>query len=270
MGLIKKNKKKKALTIRGGAGAEQSPYRPQAVEKFPPCIKACPSGNDIRGWLTIIAQREKIGLSIEEACDQAWMIEMETNPMPSIMGRVCPHPCEGECNRKEKDGAVAINSVERYFGDHAIKRGLKAPTLDEAPVRGEGRRGRLRSLRPVLRLPDGPARIQGDHVREPAQARRHVALRHPRIPAAPRHHRRRVPARVRPGRGLQAQHDHRQGNHLRGPDQGLRRGVRRASAPTRAASWAAPARTAPASTPAPSSCARPTPATVPTWAATWS
>ncbi|MCP4572644.1 MAG: FAD-dependent oxidoreductase [bacterium] len=133
MGLIKKNKKKKELTIRGGAGAEQSPYRPKAVKKHPPCIGACPSGNDIRGWLTTIQLREKIGLSTEEACDQAWAIEMETNPMPSIMGRVCPHPCEGECNRKEKDGAVGINSVERFFGDHAIKRGLKATMLEEGP-----------------------------------------------------------------------------------------------------------------------------------------
>jgi len=134
MGLLKKNKKKKALKIHGGAGGEQSPYRPQAVEKFPPCIKTCPSGNDIRGWLTVIAQREAMGLSVEEATEKAWLIEMETNPMPSIMGRVCPHPCEGGCNRKEKeDGAVAINAVERYFGDFAIEKGLKAPMLEEGP-----------------------------------------------------------------------------------------------------------------------------------------
>ncbi len=130
MGLIKKNKKKKQLTIRGGAGAEQSPYRPQAVEKHPPCIGTCPSGNDIRAWLTTIAQRETLGLSVEEATEKAWQIEMETNPMPSVMGRVCPHPCESGCNRKEKDGAVAINSVERHFGDFAIEKGLKAPMLD--------------------------------------------------------------------------------------------------------------------------------------------
>jgi NADPH-dependent glutamate synthase beta subunit-like oxidoreductase/Pyruvate/2-oxoacid:ferredoxin oxidoreductase delta subunit len=133
MGLIKKNKKKKELTIRGGAGAEQSPYRPQAIEKHPPCIGTCPSGNDIRGWLTTIAQRENLGLSVEEATEKAWLIEMETNPMPSVMGRVCPHPCETGCNRKEKDGAVAINSVERYFGDFAIEKGLKAPMLEEGP-----------------------------------------------------------------------------------------------------------------------------------------
>ncbi len=130
MGLLKKNKKKKPLKIHGGAGGEQSPYRPQANEKFPPCIKACPSGNDIRGWLSTIAQRERLGLSVDEACEKAWLIEMETNPMPSIMGRVCPHPCEDGCNRQEKDGAVAINSVERFFGDYALEHDLKAPTLD--------------------------------------------------------------------------------------------------------------------------------------------
>lgn len=130
MGLIKKDKKKKPLTVHGGAGAEQSPYRPQAVEKHPPCIGTCPSGNNIRLWLTTLAQRETLGLSVEEATEKAWLIEMETNPMPSIMGRVCPHPCEDGCNRKEKDGAVAINSVERYFGDFAIEKGLKAPMLE--------------------------------------------------------------------------------------------------------------------------------------------
>ena len=133
MGLIKKNKKKKELTIRGGTSGEQSPYRPQAVKKHPPCSKTCPSGNDIRGWLTAIALREKTGKSLEDALDEAFMIEMETNPMPSIMGRVCPHPCEEGCNRGEKDGAVGINSVERFIGDKAIERGLKPPTVEGGP-----------------------------------------------------------------------------------------------------------------------------------------
>jgi formate dehydrogenase major subunit len=71
-----------------------------------------------------------MGLSLEEAYDKAWMIEMETNPFPSIMGRVCPHPCEHECNRLAKDGSVAINSIERDIGDWGIERGLKLPTLE--------------------------------------------------------------------------------------------------------------------------------------------
>jgi len=138
MGLLKKNKVKKPLKIHGGATVgEQSPYRPQVVEKTPPCIKTCPSGNDIRGWLTTIAQREKLGLSLEEACDRAWLLEMETNPLPSIMGRICPHPCESECNRKEKEGAVGINGVERFIGDHALERGLKAPLFNGGASRDE-------------------------------------------------------------------------------------------------------------------------------------
>jgi NADPH-dependent glutamate synthase beta subunit-like oxidoreductase len=143
MGLLKKKdkkKKKSSIGMRsgGGAGGEISPLRPVAVEKLPPCTGHCPSGNDIRGWLTTIAQREKMGVSLEDACDKAWFIEVETNPFPSVMGRVCPHPCEAHCNRKEKeDGAVAINAVERFFGDWAIKRKLELPRIEEEGPKDE-------------------------------------------------------------------------------------------------------------------------------------
>ncbi len=137
MGLLKKKDKKRSKSRMarlsgggGGSGSEISPLRPQYVEKLPPCVGHCPSGNDIRGWLTIVAQRDKLGISLEEALDRAWRIEVETNPFPAVMGRVCPHPCEGECNRKVKDGAVAINSVERVIGDWGLERGLELPTLD--------------------------------------------------------------------------------------------------------------------------------------------
>ena len=39
------------------------------------------------------------------------------------MGRVCYHPCESACNRGQLDEAVGINSVERFLGDEAIRRG---------------------------------------------------------------------------------------------------------------------------------------------------
>ncbi len=134
MGLLKKTKKKplKAkFSGGGGGGSEISPLRPQLVEKLPPCLGHCPSGNDIRGWLKVLAEREKTGMTVEEAWDAAWKIEVETNPFPATMGRVCPHPCEEHCNRKEKEGAVAINSVERAIGDWGIHRGLALPTVDD-------------------------------------------------------------------------------------------------------------------------------------------
>ncbi len=136
MGLLKKKDKKKKHSMSrfssggGGGGTEISPLRPAYVEKLPPCLGHCPSGNDIRGWLKLIAEREKTGMSLEEACDAAWRLEVETNPFPAVMGRVCPHPCEDHCNRKEKDGAVAINSVERFIGDWGLERNLQLPTLD--------------------------------------------------------------------------------------------------------------------------------------------
>ena len=134
MGLLKKKKDATPFKARstggGGSPSEISSLRPQAVEKLPPCTSHCPSGNDIRGWLTTIAQREKIGLSLEEACDAAWYTEVETNPFPSVMGRVCPHPCEAKCNRNEKDGAVDINSVERFIGDWGIERKLTLKPLE--------------------------------------------------------------------------------------------------------------------------------------------
>ncbi|MGD8395142.1 MAG: hypothetical protein PVF43_06675, partial [Candidatus Eiseniibacteriota bacterium] len=100
MSLLKKKKKVKPLRATGsGTVGEQSPYRPRQVEKNPPCIKHCPSGNDIRGWLSILAQREKMGLTVDEAFEKAFLLEAETSPFPAIMGRVCPHPCEHECNR---------------------------------------------------------------------------------------------------------------------------------------------------------------------------
>jgi NADPH-dependent glutamate synthase beta subunit-like oxidoreductase/Pyruvate/2-oxoacid:ferredoxin oxidoreductase delta subunit len=131
MALLKKKDDKKQFVARstGGGGGEISPLRPLAAPKLPPCIAKCPSDNDIRGWLTTIAQREKTGLTLEEACDRAWAIEVETNPFPAVMGRVCPHPCEGECNRNDKDGAVGINSVERFLGDWAIERKLRLSPL---------------------------------------------------------------------------------------------------------------------------------------------
>jgi len=133
VGLLKKKKKKKGAAPRfaaGGSAGEISALRPQAVDKLPPCVGKCPSDNDVRGWLTTIALREKHGISLEAAMDQAWNIEVETNPFPAVMGRVCPHPCEDECNRQHKDGAVAINSVERAIGDWGIDRGLKLSSIN--------------------------------------------------------------------------------------------------------------------------------------------
>ncbi len=131
MGLLKPVTKKPPLRM-GGSGATQvSSLRPQAVEKLAPCIGNCPSGSDIRGWITTIAQREKSGLTEEQALEKAWRTIVEYNPFPAVMGRVCPHPCEENCNRREKDGAVAVNALERFVGDWGLEKGLSLTRLEE-------------------------------------------------------------------------------------------------------------------------------------------
>ena len=110
---------------------EMSPLRPKYAEKTPPCVSHCPNEADIRGWLTTIAQAEAYGRTDEQALELAWQTITDLNPFPAICGRVCPHPCEAECNRKDKDGSVAINALERFVGDFGIARGLRPTSLSE-------------------------------------------------------------------------------------------------------------------------------------------
>jgi NADPH-dependent glutamate synthase beta subunit-like oxidoreductase/Pyruvate/2-oxoacid:ferredoxin oxidoreductase delta subunit len=120
---------KKPVIKQAPVGTEVSPLRPQYIAKTPPCMGGCPSGTDIRGVLTTIAQAEAYGRTQEQAFEIAWGMITERNPFPAVCGRVCPHPCEDACNRNSKDGAVAVNAVERAVGDFALSKGLQLRKL---------------------------------------------------------------------------------------------------------------------------------------------
>ncbi len=90
--------------------------KPVYLDRLPPCNATCPAGENIQGWLFHAESGNY---------EQAWRSLVDNNPLPAIMGRVCYHPCEGACNRQHVDAAVGINSVERFLGDEAIKRGWK-------------------------------------------------------------------------------------------------------------------------------------------------
>ncbi len=122
---------KKPVIKTATAGAEVSSLRPRYVEKTPPCIAHCPNGTDIREWLNVIAQAQAYGRANEQAYQIAWEKITDRNPFPAVCGRVCPHPCEDACNRKDKDGPVAINALERFVGDFGIAKRLKLSRLSE-------------------------------------------------------------------------------------------------------------------------------------------
>jgi len=130
MGLFKEVKKPVIKTVFPAAD-EISPLRPLFVAKAPPCASGCPNGNEVRGSLVMIAQAKDYGLSTEQAFERAWNHIVERNPLPAVTGRICPHPCEGNCNRSAKDGAVALHAIERMLGDFAIARKLKLPRAAE-------------------------------------------------------------------------------------------------------------------------------------------
>jgi NADPH-dependent glutamate synthase beta subunit-like oxidoreductase len=101
--------------------------RPVYVDRLPPCNHACPAGENIQAWLFHAESGDY---------ESAWRTLTEDNPLPAVMGRVCYHPCETACNRAHIDEAVGINSVERFLGDEAIRRGWRfAP-----PARETGKR----------------------------------------------------------------------------------------------------------------------------------
>ena len=97
---------------------------PTYIQSTPPCQGSCPSGEDIRGYLNIVRGIEKppVGADGKPAMswqEYAWRRLTEANPFPSVMGRVCPAPCETGCNRNEVEDHVGINSVEHFLGDWA-------------------------------------------------------------------------------------------------------------------------------------------------------
>ena len=106
--------------------ADHSHKCPTYVQSTPPCQGSCPSGEDIRGYLNIVRGIEKppAGMPWQE---YAWRRLTEANPLPSVMGRVCPAPCESGCNRNEVEDYVGINSVEHFLGEWAIEHKLSFP-----------------------------------------------------------------------------------------------------------------------------------------------
>lgn len=125
-----------ALQARAGANTcAEALVRPSQSGKSAPCVLGCASGNEVCQWIGLVAQRAKLGLSEAQAYARAWRLITETNPFPATLGRICPHPCETACNRAGKDGAVAINAMERFLGDWALQHELQL-TRHDGPASG--------------------------------------------------------------------------------------------------------------------------------------
>jgi heterodisulfide reductase subunit A-like polyferredoxin len=95
-------------------------YRPYA-QAFPniftiekgeraPCGLTCPAQINVQGYVALIGAGKY---------SEALSLIYENLPLPGVLGRICPHPCEKECNRKDLDKPVAICGLKRFLADQA-------------------------------------------------------------------------------------------------------------------------------------------------------
>lgn len=107
--------------------------RPHRRELTPPCNHGCPAGNDVQGFIQLLAQ---------DKVDEALRRILETSPFPGICGRVCPAPCMEACNRRDYDEGINVRELERYAADHGRPPRPTEPTREErVAVVGSGPAG---------------------------------------------------------------------------------------------------------------------------------
>jgi len=87
-----------------------------------PCVITCPAGINVQGYVQLVGQGKY---------KEAVQLIMEKLPLPRVLGRVCPHPCEKQCRRGETDQAVAIRELKRFAADQVDPAELPLPEIKD-------------------------------------------------------------------------------------------------------------------------------------------
>jgi formate dehydrogenase (NADP+) beta subunit len=94
-----------------------------------PCMMACPAGTNAGRYVSLIA---------EGRFEEAYRYARDPNPMASVCGRVCAHPCETACRRGAIDRPISIRALKRFlterFGPES-RRPLEAKKCSVAKLR---------------------------------------------------------------------------------------------------------------------------------------
>ncbi len=86
---------------------------------YPPCRFACPAGVNAQGYVALISQG-KFKESLE--------VVRRTMPFAGVLGRVCTHPCELDCERGKFDESISIRALKRFVADYEMKVGREKIT----------------------------------------------------------------------------------------------------------------------------------------------
>jgi heterodisulfide reductase subunit A2 len=94
-----------------------------AIEKLDlaPCRMACPANLNVQGYVQMVKEGK-----YREAIE----IIMRDLPLPGVLGRVCPHPCEKSCRRLEMDEPISIRELKRVAADRTNLQEIPVPEMD--------------------------------------------------------------------------------------------------------------------------------------------
>jgi heterodisulfide reductase subunit A len=87
-----------------------------------PCVSACPAGTNVQGYIQLIGQGKY---------REAIQLIMDRLPLPGVLGRVCPHPCETQCRRADIDTPLAIRELKRFAADQVNLERLPLPEITD-------------------------------------------------------------------------------------------------------------------------------------------
>ena len=101
-----------------------------------PCQLNCPARTDCQGYVGLIANGEY---------DAAIRLIKNKIPLPASIGRVCPHPCEKACRRKNVEEPINIAQLkafaadidlnaESYLPDLMVRTGKKVAVIGAGPA----------------------------------------------------------------------------------------------------------------------------------------
>jgi NADPH-dependent glutamate synthase beta subunit-like oxidoreductase/dihydroorotate dehydrogenase len=109
------------LTLRKGYARKKNPLLRG------PCQAACPFGVPAQDYVTLVAEGD---------FREAYRMITQRNPLQSICGWVCNHPCETECTRGDLDEPIRIRDLKRFVIERAARGGWK-PEVSRGPVKQE-------------------------------------------------------------------------------------------------------------------------------------
>ncbi len=115
-----------------GLGDRKATYRPYAqavpgaysIDKRDrsPCTNACPNNVNAHGYVAMIANGKY---------EQALEVITRSLPLPGVIGRICPHPCEEACRRETVDEPISICSLKRFAADQIDINDLPIPDITQ-------------------------------------------------------------------------------------------------------------------------------------------